>query len=499
MTSTAHREIERKYEGTQGSRLPDWSALIPAVTVATSDQHLQARYFDTAELHLAAAGITLRHRTGDDVAGWHLKVPLGTDTREEIRVRSRAATSPPKELLALTRAIARGRPVAVVATLTTERRLHQLRDEGGRHLVEVTEDRVTAICGDDPTPRQWSEVEVELGPDGDPKLLERIEAALRKTGVRRSGSMSKLGRALGDRVPDRTVIPAPTPKTRAGEVVLAYLSEQLTALAIGDLGVRRDQPDSVHQMRVASRRLRSTLQAYGELLERSATRAVTDELKWIAAVLGEDRDLEVLRARVSDAVAAQPVEFVLGPVSARVATWFAPRQAEARARVIIALDGDRYVALLGALDELLRTPPTTSLARRPARVALPQVLSRQYRRVQRNLAAVDTHRGAERDIALHEGRKAAKRLRYAAEVAEPALGKAARRLRTRAEDLQTVLGEHQDGVVALPVYRELALAAHAEGENGFTFGRLQGLEESRAGIDEKALVAARRRLERVAD
>jgi CHAD domain-containing protein len=75
---------------------------------------------------------------------------------------------------------------------------------------------------------------------------------------------------------------------------------------------------------------------------------------------------------------------------------------------------------------------------------------------------------------LHSARKAAKQLRYGAE----ALGKPGSRIRKRAKEMIKVLGEHQDSVVARPVIRDLGMAAHLAGENGFTFGLLHAREES---------------------
>jgi CHAD domain-containing protein len=85
-----------------------------------------------------------------------------------------------------------------------------------------------------------------------------------------------------------------------------------------------------------------------------------------------------------------------------------------------------------------------------------------------------------RDAALHETRKAAKRLRYAAESAVPVFGGRAKKLARRAERVQVVLGEHQDTVVARQTLRELGAQAYLHDENGFTFGRLHALEQARA-------------------
>ena len=143
----------------------------------------------------------------------------------------------------------------------------------------------------------WREVEVELGTDGDPGLLDNVERRLLDAGIRRSDAQSKLARLLGDRLPAPTPAPRLGRKSTVGEVVLAYLREQSDAIARQDPAVRQDAPGAVHQMRVATRRMRSALQAYGKIIDRAATRELTDELKWLAGVLGDARDLEVLRAR----------------------------------------------------------------------------------------------------------------------------------------------------------------------------------------------------------
>jgi CHAD domain-containing protein len=139
---------------------------------------------------------------------------------------------------------------------------------------------------------------------------------------------------------------------------LAYLREQLEAIRRGEPRVREDLPDAVHQMRVATRRMRSALQAYGGIVDRSATRNLTDELRWLAGVLGDAPDLEVLHLRFTGAVQELPDELVLGPVQARLTRFFSGREADARTASIAAPDSDRYRALLGAIDNLLADRPS---------------------------------------------------------------------------------------------------------------------------------------------
>lgn len=489
MATTTHREIERKYEATRTTKVPNWSGLFGDVKPVAEDQVLAATYLDTADLRLAGAKITLRFRTGDDEAGWHLKLPAGKDTRDEIQIPQQGAgqpdleRGPPAELADLLRSITRGAPVGPIATLRTARRLLRWTDPTGRELLAVTDDRVTARVLSSGDESAWREIEIELGVDGDLKFFERAESRLRKAGVRRSASASKLARALGDQAP--IAVAEPGRKARAGEAVTSYVAAQLAAIRRYDIEVRRDTEDAVHQMRVATRRARSALQAYGRVIERDLTRALTDELKWLAGVLGAARDLEVLRDRVLAVAASQPAENVLGPVQARIEKWFAPRQAQARSELLTALASDRYLALLDDLASLVADPPLTRLARKPAATVLPRELDRSFRRVRRHLRAASPG-GAGRDVELHQARKAGKRLRYAAEAARPVLGKPAHRVVKRTKVLQEVLGEHQDAVVAAPVLRDLAIVAYGAGETSFTYGVLFGLETA-TEINEAAL------------
>ena len=221
-----------------------------------------------------------------------------------------------------------------------------------------------------------------------------------------------------------------TPRSPAGEVVLAYVREQVAAISRYDPLIRGDAPDAVHQMRVATRRARSALQAFGTIVEREATRPLCEELKWLAATLGQARDTEVLLTRLTAELAAVPSALVVGPVAARVDDYFTDELARAGGIALGALDGQRYTHLRENLNALLADPPLTPRARCQAGETLAKPVRRAERRLQRALAAVPA--AEDQDAAIHEARKAAKRARYAAEVAVPALGgKASRQLHGR--------------------------------------------------------------------
>lgn len=259
----------------------------------------------------------------------------------------------------------------------------------------------------------------------------------------------------------------------AGEVVLAYLGAQVAALRALDPLVRNDEPDSVHQMRVAGRRLRSTLRTFGGVIGRDATAEVAGELKWLGTLLGKARDAEVISAQLRGALHETPVEQAVGPVGARLQAHFASARAAAREEVLAGLGSQRYLALLESLDRLLASPPLTPQAALPARKVLPAAVRRAYRKTSRRMRrARHAPPGQRREAALHQARKAAKRARYAAEATAPALGKEAARFAKRIKKVQSVLGDHQDAVVARQVARELGMSAHLAGENAYTYGVL---------------------------
>jgi CHAD domain-containing protein len=477
-------ETEAKYEAPAGRALPDLDDL-PQVagTSGPDEEQLEAEYYDTGDLRLIRAGITLRRRRGGHDAGWHLKLPVGPGTRREIRLPlGRAGGRVPAELAGLVRAYTRGEALQPIARVTTTRQRQILLDRSGESLAEVAADDVHAQLLDGTADEShWHEVEVELT-GGDRRLLKAADARLRRDGLRPAQESAKLERALGDRLPAPAGPRPLTPSSPAGQVVLAYLrahTEKLTSL---DPMVRRDEPDSVHQMRVATRRLRSTLRSFGKIIRRSDTQRLASELKWLGDVLGEARDAEVLAGRLEAYLRALPAELVVGPVQARVQGHFAPLRAAARDAVLAALGSERYLSLLGELDRLIAEPPLTRRATRPAADVLPPAVRRCYRQTSRRMRrALHAPAGQPREAALHQARKAAKRTRYAGETVTPALGAEARRFTKRIKKVQSVLGDHQDTVIARPVERELGMSAHLAGENAFSYGVLYERDACDAG------------------
>jgi inorganic triphosphatase YgiF len=201
---TEHLETEVKFEVSPDFVLPDLGGLADGVAVTGPDVDLLvATYFDTADLRLANAGITLRRRAGGSDAGWHLKLPVTAGTRREVRLPlgDEAMTVPP-QLASRVSTWIRDEPLQVMAVLETRRTVRRLTGAAGEVLAEVADDVVTGrVPGPKDVPGEpatWREIEVELVTGG-PEILAAAGSRLATAGARPSSSASKLGRLLGAR------------------------------------------------------------------------------------------------------------------------------------------------------------------------------------------------------------------------------------------------------------------------------------------------------------
>ncbi|AMW10466.1 metal-binding protein [Streptomyces qaidamensis] len=481
------REIERKYESAD-SGLPDLTGVAGVAAVVDKGvAHLDATYYDTGDERLAASSVTLRRRTGGSDAGWHLKFPVAPGVRDEIHAP--LSDTLPDDLAALVRSRVRDSELLPVVRLRSDRDVRHLLDADSRLLAEMSVDTVHAERLTGGGEARWTEIEVELADGGDPALLDKVEKRLRKAGVRPSASSSKLARALEETAPGkRRKSPHLRRPVTAGDHVLAYVRTQRDAIVELDPAVRRDAEDSVHSMRVATRRLRSTFKSFGKILDRTVTDPVGDELKWLAGELGLDRDREVLTDRLTAALDEVPDGLVRGPVAKRLHSWSSAEHHGARGRLLGVLDSRRYLALLDTLDTLIADPPLLKAAGKEPRKPIAKAVRKDFRKVSGLIGqAADLEPGTDRDLALHEARKKTKRTRYAAEAAEPVLGKRAKTMVKSMKSLQNLLGEHQDSVMARQALRELSAVAHAAGESAFTYGLLHEREEQRAARVEAEL------------
>jgi len=411
-------------------------------------------YHDTRDLRLARHGVTFRHRVEDGAGLWQLKLPRDA-ARLELELAGPPAR-PPAELIALLPAYLRGRDLVPVARLRTRR--EGIRTRGA----EVVDDSVAVLEGQHVI-RRFREVEVELL-EGDERTLRQLEKELRKAGANSTGPLQpKLYRALdlaGAREPRTSEKDTPP-----GEALGIALEAEYLALLAHDPGTRRgDDPEDLHQLRVATRRLRAFLRAARPLVEIDWATSLREELGWLGGHLGPARDLDVMLDRLRAEVEALDgdAEGARGLLEA-----LAEERAAAYVDVVEVLGGDRYFALLDRL-EAAAMPPLTG-----DETTLTAIFHRESKRMRRTFAALGNE---PEDAALHASRIAVKRARYAADLASHELGRPGERFVTVAKHMQDILGDHQDAVVAEGRIRDWAASAPT---GGFAAGRLVQLERDR--------------------
>ena len=300
-------------------------------------------YHDTADHRLAASGVTLRHRVENGKGLWQLKLPHGV-----ARLELEAPGGPvkvPGQLLRLLPAVRGGHELVPVAVLRTRR--EGLRADGA----EVVHDSVTVLDGQ-AVIRTFEELEIELVDGGDERALRRIEKTLRRAGARDGETRPKVMQALDLEYPPAA---EPAPGGSAAEVLAAAFKTQYGRLLAHDPGTRLgSDPEDLHQLRVATRRLRAFLRAGRQVLDPEWADALREELGWLGGALGPMRDLDVLLAHLRTEAAG------LGGEDAQAAgellSALEKRRVAARAELAAALDSERYLALLERVEAAAAPP-----------------------------------------------------------------------------------------------------------------------------------------------
>jgi len=236
---------------------------------------------------------------------------------------------------------------------------------------------------------------------------------------------------------------------------------------------------------VATRRLRAVLRAARPLLDPEWAESLRTELRWLADALGPVRDLDVLVERLRGEIE------LLDPPERRAAGRFLVLLGEerdaARGALLEAMSSDRYSELLARLEAAAAAPRV-----READPSLHDIAAAEFRKLRRATKALPPDPP---DEGLHAVRIRGKRARYAAELAESAVGKPARRFVREAKRFQDVVGEHQDAVVAEARIRALLERAGGE-QTHLAAGRLIERERARRREAREAFPDAWARLEK---
>ena len=418
-------EKELKLSVPEGFVLP----LLPGQPVGS--RRFTSTYFDSKDFRLAMASITLRRRLENHKGLWQLKLPK-EDGRLEVEEPG-GPGGPPLAIRSLLYGVLRGAPLAPIAKIRTARS-GLVAEFNGRKLAEVVLDKFQ-VMQDNSVVSSFQEVEIELMEGGHSDLKD-LELVLRRAGAMPGDERPKVFQALD--------LPAPRqPKTPRDAPELVHIqqaiSTQLDQILRHDPGTRLgSDPEDLHQLRVAVRRLRSYLAAAMPLLDPAWTAALRHELEWAGDFLNPLRDLDVMvpyferELNLLEPLDAELLEPLLDQLRKEHETIREAMMAE--------LASERYIVLLNSLYEA-----TKSMYVRPAGPSLPKIASTNFRYLRKACSELSSE---PTDDQLHRVRILTKRARFAAELAAGVTGKAADNFLEKAKQVQDVLGEHQDASVA---------------------------------------------------
>ena len=425
-------EDEIKLQVGQRFRLPDLEGEPLSRRVLTST------YYDTAHYRLARAKITLRRRNENHKRAWQLKLPMD-GTRREIEMIDPGGT-PPVALQDLLVLPLQGEEVLPVATLRTWRT--GIRARGPNNAcADVVLDTVS-VLKDRHVVHSFREVEIERQ-SGDDALPLRLKEVLRESGAGDHDGRPKLFRALELPAPESRVRPPVESPTI--EHVKFALMKYLEVLRLHDPGVRLGGfIEDLHEMRVATRRLRAILRAARPLLVPAWSEALRNELDWLGEVLGPARDLDVQVEYFQEEAAAlesrdrKPLE--------RFVAHLRSEREHVQQAILNALKSERYFELIRHLTQAANEPAVVV-----STVSLSDIAAGAFTKLRKAMRKLG---GAPTDSDLHRLRIKTKRARYAAELAETCAGNSAKRFILQAKLFQDLLGIHQDAVLAEQHIRE---------------------------------------------
>jgi len=395
-------------------------------------RRLTSTYYDTPQYDLAHAGITLRHRIERRKQAWQLKLPLMKD-RQEIELVDRQSAPPAlfRDLLFLHLGQRQLTPVATLRVWRTGVRVRM----DNIPVADITLDHVS-VMKDGTVLQRFRELEIEQV-NGEDNTLPDLERQLRRAGAEDHDGRPKLVRALS------LVAPSPEPQPAADAPVVDHvkwaLARHVRWLIAHDPGTRLGkEPESLHQMRVATRQLRAVLRSARPLLLPEWADSLRDELRWLGRVLGQARDLDVQLAYFREESLALDARD-RRPLTQFIAHLQAQRK-NVQEVLLNELKSERYLDLIRRLRQAPHDPTVIE-----STVTVRDLAKQEFTKLRNAIRqAGDSPNNAK----IHRTRIRAKRARYAAELAEPLVGKPATRFINKARAVQDVLGMHQDSIQA---------------------------------------------------
>jgi CHAD domain-containing protein len=472
------------------------------------------RYLDTEDWLLYRAGVALRLRA----EGARLRLEaksLGSSSSGALE-RTEWAQEPPAGDPPWRDGIPEGpvetllRPLASLHLLLRLRVVARVRNQrrtwrwlrGDRPLGSVTVDQVEIGPGGDATSNgsptlpaaAFREVEIETLNGSDEALDLARRAVEERLGLAASAE-TKLEAALhasGAHLPERDERPyALHPGDRLIDVAWKTIGRHFGRMLWHEPGTRIGvDPEYVHDMRVASRRLRTGLDVFADVLPEGTLEAFAEDLRWVGRALGRVRDTDVHLERVA-ALRAEDSGMERSALDV-FARSLEIRRAKQRVRLLAVLDSERYASLVARLRSWVEAgPPPAELGTASGAPAY----SASHRLItERRDALRDAYETAERSLApedLHAARIAAKRLRYCIEYFAELEGSGAIRRAKRLARFQDFLGERQDHTTLLARMRKYAKSIPDDDRDlqlgaGSVLGHLERLTRTRRGELHKA-------------
>jgi triphosphatase len=445
-----------------------------ATTIARTgtDNHVDL-YLDTDDRRFHRAGYTLRIRSPLRRANPEGEVtlkalgsgPVGAGPRVRRELSERLERPDPGLLGSVNgpvgervRAVAGRRRVAPLFEVRTRRRIYSLGSRG-----EIALDETTIRLPTGGAPARLRRVEVEV-PEGAEAAVSSLVEDLREACGLQPAGLSKyeaglLSAGLGVPAADTFGPTDVDPEGPIGAVARAVLRTQFSAMLAHEPGTRLgDDIEELHDMRVATRRLRAALSLFSDALPPSSS-TLREELGWIGAALGAVRDLDVQLEQLDGWLAALP-EADQRPIGALRALLETERAA-ARTEMLEVLDSQRYQTFISRFGRMLRAvrTPRSGPAAVPARAAAPDLIQARYRRFRKAGARIDEDSDPRE---YHRLRIRGKRLRYALEFLGDLYPGSSRPVIKRLVELQDLLGLHQDADVAIDRLRRLAASRGRE-------------------------------------
>lgn len=441
-------------------------------------------YFDSRSRSLARAGLSARCRRRGRRRQLDVKpVPILAGVvmdRAEISAELPAGRKPGP---AVRRLVERQLPIKITGVpveqlvLRTRRRLYRVTGDGWSG--ELCFDRSTAQLPGRRRGESFSELELELT-GGDEHAFRAAAAALAEQPGLVPAGRSKYQHALEllelpgySYGPPKPTFGAIEPADEVARAICSYLLAMIRAYEPGTrVGL---DPEQLHKMRVATRRLRAALALFSACFDRRSEQFLKRNVKWLADVLGEVRDLDVQQLEIPRWRAALGAEPQRG--WELLAEALRVRWSAARERLLRALDSERYHRLIERAEATFARTPRRP-AEHPGKTEVGLLAARAVRkRARKFAAAADAARSSSDVEDVHQLRIAAKKLRYTGELVRPIVSDGFSRRLKRLSRFQDALGYINDVAVTAELARSLRAEAAGELDDGdylYVLGELAG-------------------------